>query len=303
MNVLVGCGLGGTSLINANVALKPDARVLSDSRWPEALVRDPELSRGFDRALHMLEPNSLPRRTTLTKLTALEAAARGTGASVERPPITVSFDESTNAASVKLEACTFCGDCCSGCNIGAKKTTAVTYLPDAINHGASIFTEVDVGYLQRTGNSRWRVFYKPVGFGRERFDSPLLYLEADIVVLGAGSLGSTGILLRSADHGMQLSSRLGKGFSGNADTLSFAYNNDAAVNGVGIGQQEPVTCKPPGPCITGAINLRGECNFRTNLLIEEGVIPSPLAPVLPVLFCVSRRNLWSRYRLEPRRLG
>ena len=27
MNVLVGCGLGGTSLINANVAAEPDARV------------------------------------------------------------------------------------------------------------------------------------------------------------------------------------------------------------------------------------------------------------------------------------
>ena len=27
MNVLVGCGLGGTSLINANVAAEPDHRV------------------------------------------------------------------------------------------------------------------------------------------------------------------------------------------------------------------------------------------------------------------------------------
>ena len=35
MNVIVGCGLGGTSLINANVALKADNRVFDDPRWPD----------------------------------------------------------------------------------------------------------------------------------------------------------------------------------------------------------------------------------------------------------------------------
>ena len=32
MHVLVGCGLGGGSLINAGVALRPDARVFADER-------------------------------------------------------------------------------------------------------------------------------------------------------------------------------------------------------------------------------------------------------------------------------
>ncbi|WP_168272922.1 NAD(P)-binding protein [Rhizobium leguminosarum] len=39
MNVLVGCGLGGTSLINANVSLSPDNRVFADPRWPKAVAR------------------------------------------------------------------------------------------------------------------------------------------------------------------------------------------------------------------------------------------------------------------------
>src|ERR1700730_15823700 len=34
VHVAMGCGLGGTSLINANVCLEPDPRVLEDSRWP-----------------------------------------------------------------------------------------------------------------------------------------------------------------------------------------------------------------------------------------------------------------------------
>ena len=39
ISVLVGCGLGGTSLINANVALEADPRIFDDERWPTALAR------------------------------------------------------------------------------------------------------------------------------------------------------------------------------------------------------------------------------------------------------------------------
>jgi cholesterol oxidase len=40
LNVFMGCGLGGTSLVNANVSLRADERVFSDPRWPEALRAD-----------------------------------------------------------------------------------------------------------------------------------------------------------------------------------------------------------------------------------------------------------------------
>src|SRR5881397_2740753 len=33
INVFTGCGLGGTSLVNANVSLKADARVFDDPDW------------------------------------------------------------------------------------------------------------------------------------------------------------------------------------------------------------------------------------------------------------------------------
>ena len=40
INVLVGCGLGGTSLINAGITELPDPRVFDDPRWPAALRGD-----------------------------------------------------------------------------------------------------------------------------------------------------------------------------------------------------------------------------------------------------------------------
>jgi choline dehydrogenase-like flavoprotein len=40
---LVGCGLGGTSLINANVSLELDKRLLDQAHWPQAFRDDPHM--------------------------------------------------------------------------------------------------------------------------------------------------------------------------------------------------------------------------------------------------------------------
>ena len=50
MHVLVGCGLGGGSLINAGVALRPDVRVFTDDVWPGQIRQDGLLDVGFARA-------------------------------------------------------------------------------------------------------------------------------------------------------------------------------------------------------------------------------------------------------------
>ncbi|MGI9424830.1 MAG: NAD(P)-binding protein, partial [Hyphomicrobiaceae bacterium] len=47
MHVLVGCGLGGGSLVNAGVALRPDQRVFSDPIWPGQIVQDGLLDQGY----------------------------------------------------------------------------------------------------------------------------------------------------------------------------------------------------------------------------------------------------------------
>src|SRR6188474_3091581 len=56
IHVLVGCGLGGGSLINAGVALKPEPRVFADPSWPQEITDDGLLDLGFGRAAAMLRP-------------------------------------------------------------------------------------------------------------------------------------------------------------------------------------------------------------------------------------------------------
>ncbi len=285
MNSLVGCGLGGTSLINANVSLRPDRRLWDDPRWPGAIRGDlsTSIEDGYRRAWEMLQPTPLPDDfPPLPKLAALEASARELGMSDRfyRPPINVTFKDGVNQAGVEQKRCIACGDCVSGCNHLAKNTTVMNYLPDAANHGAVLFTGVDVGVLERK-DAKWIVHYQIAGVGRESFAAPELFLTADLVIIAAGAIGSTAILLRSKQRGLDLSGQVGKHFTGNGDVLAFAYDTDRPINGIGFGSHAEGQVPPVGPCITGIIDHRDTPNVRDGFVIEEGSIPGAIGKVLP----------------------
>src|SRR5262245_54730981 len=209
MHVLVGCGLGGGSLINAGVALRPDARVFADPAWPRELAHDPLLDEGYRQARRWLRPARDPAAHERSKFKALGAAGVALGVEPVAAPVTVSFVESVNPADIVQPACTLCGDCCGGCNVGAKNTVALTYLPDAVRHGAQVFTRAMVRYLAQDGNGCWRVHFQVQSGAEEAGADAVGSVSAAIVVLAAGTLGSTEILLRSRERGLAVSDRLG----------------------------------------------------------------------------------------------
>ncbi len=283
VHVAMGCGLGGTSLINANVCLEPDPRVLDDSCWPHAVRADGLLAEGLVRAREMLRPNPYPGLRKLLKLEQLGASAAALGAELSLPPLHITFEHGTNAAGVEQNACVLCGDCCAGCNVGAKTTTALTYLPLATRYGAQIFTRVAVRSLAKGANGRWRInaISRPEGDWETR-----ITLTAGLVVLGGGTLGSTEILLRSRAEGLNLSDRLGERFTTNGDALANAYNNDRPVNSVGVGYPPKVHTEPVGPAVAGLVDLRRTERLEDGLALVEASIPSASAAILPALFAV-----------------
>lgn len=279
IHVLIGCGLGGGSLINAAVGLKPDARVFADAAWPDEVREDGLLEQGFGRANVMLRPTRHGKACDLTKYHALEAASACFGQKPVPTPVVVSFEQTINPAGVEQPACTLCGDCCSGCNVGAKNTVALTYLPDAKAHGAEIFTELTVSHVAKE-RGNWRVHFAPT----EEPDGASRSVEAKTVVLAAGTLGSTEILLRSHEEGLPVSDCLGQRFSANGDIIAFALGGKERVNGIGVGHPPKFVGDVIGACVTGEIELYDGDRLDRSMFIQEGVMPSALAPLLPVFF-------------------
>lgn len=289
MHVLVGCGLGGGSLVNAGVALRPDPRVFADGIWPGQLGQDGLLDEGFRRARAWLRPSHDPDASRHTKFAALAKAGRVLGVEPVASPIVVSFEDGLNAAGIAQPACTRCGDCCGGCNVGAKNTVALTYLPDAARHGAHIFTEAKVQYLTRDPSGGWQV--QIARLDGKRGAEPVT-LSADMIVLAAGTLGSTEILLRSRERGLPLSDRLGERFSANGDIIAFGYGANVPVNAIGVGHPAKFQHDVPvGASVSGQIEIRDPDDLSQELNIQEGAMPSALAPVLPVMFMPNGRLL------------
>ncbi|MCA9700243.1 MAG: GMC family oxidoreductase, partial [Myxococcales bacterium] len=293
VTVLRGCGLGGTSLINANVALEADEKVFEDPRWPRELVADMDgLRLGARRALAVLEPKTYPDDwPKLAKLEAHRRSGEAMGEPWAKTPINVSFEDRVNPFGVSQARCTLCGDCVSGCNVGAKNTTAMNYLPDAWNHGADIFTEVSVDRVERRGDL-WAVHISPTASGREVFDPGReMVVLAELVILAAGTLGSTEILLRSRAKGLSTSPRLGHGFSGNADVLAFGYNNDVRIDGVGMGTRKVDPKHPVGPTITSVIDGRTAGRpLAQQFVIEEGALPGSIEAIYPASLRAAARK-------------
>ena len=111
INVFVGCGLGGTSLVNANVALRPEPWVFTERQWPRALREDTlGLNEGFRRAETMLAVQPFPAQgPRLAKFEALKrsATAAHPACRLYRPPLAVTFADQKSPAGVPQKGCNF----------------------------------------------------------------------------------------------------------------------------------------------------------------------------------------------------
>lgn len=289
IHVLVGCGVGGGSLINAGVALRPDPRVFEDEAWPGQIRQDGLLDEGYRRAHAWLRPAEDDATTARQKFKALDRASSAIGTAPKPAEVVISFDDTVNAAGIDQSACTRCGDCCAGCNVGAKNTVALTYLPDAIAHGAEVYAELTVSHVSRN-DTKWTINFQTDPKTRTSDHSPET-VTADQIILAAGALGSTEILLRSRAAGLSLSDKVGEGFSANGDIIAFGYGATDPVNAIGTGHPPRDDVETVGASVSGQIRVQDSEKLSHEMYIQEGVLPSALAPLLPIFFVPGGRLL------------
>ena len=274
VSVVTGSGLGGTSLVNANVALRPDATVLK--HWPTPPKADSpwidQLTSSFEFVEQLLGVNPHPEHQALPKYRALETLAAALGQACKPAPITVSFENKANAVGVQQAACTNCGNCVSGCNSGAKNHLAMNAWPLARDLCVDIYTGATVNTLSKEGDS-WIIHTQLTTAPETVFE-----VRASRVILAAGTLGSTEILQRSKNN-IPLSKQLGERFSTNGDALAFGYGQRSSIQGVATTASTSQSLDPVepkvGPTIVGYTQpVETQSTIRT---LAEGAIPYPLA--------------------------
>src|ERR1700758_1122070 len=195
ISVVKGSGLGGTSLVNANVAIVPDEEVFKQIAWPRTITLS-ELQHYYDSAMHMLAARAHPRATDLLKVKALDRRAQEIGNHAFGLNLAVNFDiNGLNPHGIEQKPCIDCGDCVTGCNVGAKNTLYMNYLPVAWSNGTDIFTQTQVDWLEKLAGGGWRVYGRRYtnGFGPLGFPEKFT-LDAGCVIPSAGSLGTPEIL-------------------------------------------------------------------------------------------------------------
>ncbi|MBX3420789.1 MAG: GMC family oxidoreductase [Pirellulaceae bacterium] len=291
ITVLSGSGLGGTSLINANVAIRPDAEVFLPQAWPMALRHREILDPYYSRAEYELGVSQEPYDHS-PKMIASRVAGQHLsrcGAQWQPASITVTRTGSCPANALPIvnrqgmlqRGCIDCGDCLMGCNVGAKNSLVMNYLPLAKRSGAELYTGVEVQFVRKVqfGYEVHCLFHTQLPDGQ--IQSQAGCLTSRMVVLGAGSLGSTEILMRSGCHGLSLSPRLGCNWTGNGDALGFVRKSQIPT-GIAGHSAYPAERYPVGPTIQTNLTFPNRPPAE-RLLIQEGAAPRAYTAALGVL--------------------
>jgi cholesterol oxidase len=289
LTVFGASGLGGGSLINAGVTLRPDLSRLRKAGWPEAVVSDGRLLEGLARAEAMLGVAPVPQPERFAKFAGMRRAAEAADRSVQLPPMTISHTPGPNVAGVVQYGCRYCGDCWSGCNVGAKNTVGITYIADAVDHGATVLCESRAQSISKT-ESGWAIVVQDLSkAGANR------RIETPILVLAAGTLGTNELLLRAQQRGLQLSAKLGERFSANGDDLVFADGLDEPVNAIATGfpPQAPRGTALVGPHSMALIDLGDEDG---PLWVHDGSMMAVMAALAP-LEQFLKLKIWTALRL------
>ncbi|MCD0451921.1 GMC family oxidoreductase [Actinocorallia sp. API 0066] len=290
-DAVVSSGLGGGSLIYANVLLRKDEKwFVHEQRLPGGGYEHwPVTRKELDPYYQLAEdtigvepyPVQHPPYAQTPKTLAMQDAAAELGLDWFRPPLAVSFGTHTGAVpepgkpiadrgypnlhGVQRRTCRLSGECDIGCNAGAKNTLDHTYLSAAAHRGADLRTLHEALRIRRRDGGGYLVDYRrhdPATGGTATGT-----LGCARLVLAAGTFGTTRLLLRSKLPG--ISSALGTRLCGNGDLLTFltGVKNSARTGPLDVAK---------GPVITSAIRLPDQLDgigTERGAYIEEGGYP------------------------------
>jgi cholesterol oxidase len=275
--VAQGAAVGGGSLIYANISAVPDRSVF-ETGWPAEITWE-GMAPHYDTVGRVMNVQPVPDNQWPRKMQLLREAADAIGATnrFQKLELAVTFDPEwdsarasafdvrhskrfTNAHGVEQGTCVHLGNCDIGCEVDARNTLDRNYLAIAESKGADVRPLHLATNIEPVGDG-YKVSYDRIERGRRIPDS----MHARLVVLSAGSIASTELLLRCRDvFGTlpKVSSRLGYDWSSNGDFMTPAFYREREI--------QPIQ----GPTITAAINFFDRSRGGKSFWIQDGGIPN-----------------------------
>lgn len=280
IGTIAAAGVGGGSLHFANVVIDAHEDFFK-AGWP-AEINYPVLAPYYQRVSDVLHPRRIPpnqfsNRTKLLKEAALKA---GYAAQYEEVDLNIKFDDTyaydasrvprqedsvmtPNADGIEQGFCVHLGACVLGCPVEARNTLALNYLPRAEKLGAEVRPLHIVRNIEPTAGG-YRVHFDRIEDGKLKPGS----VTARIVIVSAGSIGSTELLLRCQKQHKSLPNlgkMLGHKWCTNANYLTPAFHDRKVY-------------PSRGPTITAGIRFFGNNHLNgQRFMIEDGGVPDFLA--------------------------
>ena len=185
MPILQAICLGGGSLVNSAMCLRPPAFVFDDwcTRFDLARTTRKDLDPHFDAVAEFLGIAPTPDEVQGPRNLLFRDGCKQLGYSSE-------------PCDRNVQGCRGSGECFSGCRSRAKRSMDITYIPEAMRFGARVLTSLQVNRVLGAGRRVWGVEGRVVApFTGE--PGPHFRIHARLVVLAAGCMATPVLLLRS----------------------------------------------------------------------------------------------------------
>ena len=241
--VLHGTGVGGGSLVYANVLMEPDDRLFESRGWREPQDWKSILRPHYDTARRMLGVTPNIHLTPLDEVVRDIARERGREASFRPADVAIFFGAPGQAGETVPDpyfggegppraGCNQCGGCMVGCRYNAKNTLVKNYLYFAEKHGAQVSPESEVVDIRplpagQPDGARYEVVYRrttALPWARQRYS-----VRAASVIVSAHVTGTLRLLFHCRDVARslpRLSRRLGETVRTNNEALTGATSRD-----------------------------------------------------------------------------
>lgn len=284
MVVAQAAGVGGGSLAYSSVALEAHPSCF-ETGWPDGITHA-SLAPFYQEVARMLRVQALPdaQETARVRLTREGATRLGHADRFSKAPLAVSFSPDwhygldtpfdhrhsrrfVNDQGQPQGTCVHLGTCDIGCDVRAKNGLDITYLALAERHGCDVRPRHVVDRIEPIASGYQVSWARITDAGLVRGSA-----AAARVIVAAGSLGSTELLLRARDQHRtlpNLSRTLGHGWSPNANVLSMAAYPDA-----GRVQQSI------GPTIASVVDFMDGAEDDVRFVVEDDGFPDLLMNAL-----------------------